>query len=144
MNLGAFTVVQLIGRQNERTVAIKDYAGIGSKYPLLALALSVFLVSLAGIPLTAGFTGKLFLFAAAVQSEMYWLVVIAVLASAIGIYYYLRVMVYMYMREPDGEIEEVGLPLAARVVLAVMIAGTIYLGILPGSLLSLASEAVSF
>lgn len=144
MSLGAFTVVQLIGRKNEASVQIEDYAGIGFRFPFLGLALSVFLVSLAGIPLTAGFAGKLFLFAAAIQSQMYWLVVFAVVASAIGVYYYLRVMVLMYMREAPGEIAPVDLPVAARVLLVVMIAGTLILGIFPGSILRLASEAMQF
>ncbi|HUV14581.1 MAG TPA: NADH-quinone oxidoreductase subunit N [Acidobacteriota bacterium] len=144
MNLGAFTVVQLVARQGEANVEIRDYAGLGFKHPLLGLALSVFIVSLAGIPLTAGFTGKLFLFSAAVQQGMYGLVVIAVIASAIGIYYYIRVLVFMYMKEPEGEIESVGIPGVARVVILIMILGTLYLGVLPGSVLKMASEAVKF
>ncbi len=144
MNLGALIVVQLVGRKNEQTVAIKDYAGLGFKYPGLGIALSVFLVSLAGIPFTGGFAGKLFLFSAAIESGMYWLVVIAVIASAIGIYYYLRVIVFMYMKDPEGEIEAIRIPLAARILLVVMVVGTLYLGILPGGLLNLASEAIHF
>jgi NADH-quinone oxidoreductase subunit N len=144
MNLGAFAVVQLIGRQGEEFVRIKDYAGVGYRYPFLGLSLSVFLISLAGIPLTAGFTGKLFLFAAAIEQEMYWLVVIALLASAIGIYYYLRVLVFMYMRDAEGETPSVELPVVIRVVIVIMVLGTLYLGIFPGSVLNIASEAASF
>jgi NADH-quinone oxidoreductase subunit N len=144
MNLGAFTVIQLVGNKNEQFVAIKDYAGLGFQKPGLCLALSVFLVSLAGIPFTAGFTGKLFLFAAALESEMYWLVVIAVLASAIGIYYYLRVLVFMYMKPAETDLPAFELPFVAQVVITIMVLGTLYLGILPGPVLRLASEAVSF
>jgi NADH-quinone oxidoreductase subunit N len=144
MNLGAFTVVQLVARRGEANVEIKDYAGLGFKHPLLGLALSLFIVSLAGIPLTAGFTGKLFLFSAAVQQGMYWLVVIAVVASAIGIYYYIRVLVFMYMRDPEDAIESVGIPGVAGIVIVIMVLGTLYLGILPGSVLKIASEAVNF
>lgn len=144
MNLGAFTVIQLVGARDEKFVAISDYAGLGFQRPGLCLALSVFLVSLAGIPFTAGFTGKLFLFAAAIQSEMYWLVVIAVLASAIGIYYYLRVLVFMYMKQSESDISAIEMPVVAQVVIAIMVLGTLYLGVLPGSILRLASEAVSF
>lgn len=143
MNLGALTVVQLVGRKDEQAVAIEDYAGLGYKSPGLALVLSVFLVSLAGIPLTGGFTGKLFLFAAAIQREMYGLVVIAVIASAIGIYYYLRVLVLMYMREPGEAQADVGLPGAARVVLVLMVLGTLWLGVLPGRMLDWAGSAVA-
>jgi NADH-quinone oxidoreductase subunit N len=144
MNLGAFAVVQIVARENELGVAIKDYAGVGFKHPFLGITLSIFLLSLAGIPLTAGFTGKLFLFSAAIKSGMYWLVVFAVLASAIGIYYYLRVIVFMYMREPEDESSAVDFPLVARIVIVIMVIGTIYLGVLPGSLLEMASEAVKF
>lgn len=144
MNLGAFTVVQLIGRRNELKMQIEDFAGIGFRMPFLGIALSVFLISLAGIPLTAGFTGKLFLFAAAIQSGMYWLVVFALLASAIGLYYYLRILVLMYMKEPEADLSGIGLPLTARVVIVIMLAGTLYLGLFPGAVLKLASEAVVF
>jgi NADH-quinone oxidoreductase subunit N len=144
MNLGAFAVIQLISNKDEQFVEIKDFSGLGFQHPILCLALSVFLISLAGIPLTAGFTGKLFLFAAAIQSEMYWLVVIAVIASAIGIYYYLRVLVFMYMRPAERELPLFELPVATRIVIAIMVLGTLYLGILPESLLRLASEAVRF
>ena len=144
MNLGALTVVQLVGRKNEKTVDLADYTGLGYRYPGLSLALAVFLVSLAGIPLTAGFSGKLFLFSAAMASGMYWLVAISVIASVIGIYYYLRVLVLMYMRQPEDEIEAIPLPLALRVVLVIMVIGTLYLGILPQAVLNLASEAIRF
>jgi NADH-quinone oxidoreductase subunit N len=141
MNLGALTIVQLVGSRDEKLVAIEDYAGLGYRSPGLALALSLFLVSLAGIPLTGGFTGKLFLFAAAIQGGLYWLVVIAVVASAIGIYYYLRVLVLMYMREPS-ETAAIGLPAPAGVVLALMALGTLWLGVLPGRMLEWAGAAV--
>lgn len=144
MNLGAFAVVQILGRQEERYVQISDYSGIGFRYPFLSLSLSLFLVSLAGIPLTAGFTGKLFLFSAAIQSQMYWLVVLGLIASAIGIYYYLRVIVLMFMREPEGDLEGIALPLSHRILIGIMVLGTLYLGIFPGSFLELASEAVRF
>ena len=144
MNLGALIVVQLVGRRNEKTVEIADYTGLGYRYPGLSLALSIFLVSLAGIPLTAGFSGKLFLFSAAMESGMYWLVGISVVASVIGIYYYLRVLVLMYMRQPETEIEAIPLPMAVRVVLVIMALGTLYMGILPQTVLNLASEAVRF
>jgi len=144
MNLGAFTVVQLIGRQGEQYVNIQDYVGIGFRYPFLTVSLSIFLLSLAGIPLTAGFTGKLFLFAAAIQSEMYWLVVFAVIASAIGVYYYLRILVYMFMHESETDSGGIHLPMIARVIIVIMVLGTLYLGVFPGSFLHFASEAVNF
>ena len=144
MTLGAFTVVQILGRRDEQYIQIEDYSGIGYRYPFLSVTLSVFLISLAGIPATAGFMGKFFLFAAALESELYGLVVLAIIASAIGIYYYLRVIVLMYMGEFHGEGTLVTIPLSLRIVIAIMVLGTLYLGILPGTFLHLASEAVSF
>jgi len=144
MTLGAFAVVQLIGRENERRVLLDDYSGLGYRQPYLAAALSVFLISLAGIPTTAGFMGKLFLFTAAIESHLYWLVLIALLASAIGLYYYLRVIVLMYMHEPATEISAAPVPVAAAVAIGIMLLGTFYLGIFPGTFLRLASEAAHF
>lgn len=144
MNLGAFALVQVVGRKGEQFTQISDYTGIGFKHPFVSVSLSVFLVSLAGIPLTAGFTGKLFLFSAAIQQEFYWLVVLAVIASAIGIYYYLRVMVVMFMQDSGGDSLPIPISPLARVVIAIMVAGTLFLGIFPGSILHLASEAVNF
>ena len=144
MTLGAFTVVQILGRPNEQYIQIDDYNGIGYRYPFLSITLSVFLISLAGIPATAGFMGKFFLFAAALESELYGLVILAIIASAIGIYYYLRVIVLMYMGEFHGEETRIAIPLSLRIVIAIMVLGTLYLGILPETFLHLASEAVSF
>jgi NADH-quinone oxidoreductase subunit N len=144
MTLGAFTVVQIVGRRNEQYIQIADYSGLGYRYPFLSITLSVFLISLAGIPATAGFMGKFFLFAAALQGELYGLVILAIIASAIGIYYYLRVIVLMYMGEFQGEGTPITIPLSLRIVIAIMVLGTLYLGILPGTFLHLAGEAVSF
>ncbi|RPJ53161.1 MAG: NADH-quinone oxidoreductase subunit N, partial [Acidobacteria bacterium] len=144
MTLGAFAVVQLIGRENERRVLLEDYSGLGYRQPYLAGALSVFLISLAGIPATAGFMGKLFLFTAAIESRLYWLVLIGLLASAIGLYYYLRVIVLMYMHEPGSDLSAAPVPVTAAVAIAIMLVGTFYLGIFPGTFLRLASEAAHF
>ena len=132
------------GRPNEQYIQIDDYNGIGYRYPFLSITLSVFLISLAGIPATAGFMGKFFLFAAALESELYGLVILAIIASAIGIYYYLRVIVLMYMGKFHGEETRIAIPLSLRIVIAIMVLGTLYLGILPETFLHLASEAVSF
>ncbi len=144
MTIGAFAVVQIIAQQDEKYVALSDYAGLGRRYPFLAGALAVFLVSMAGIPTTAGFMGKLYLFSAAIKGHLYWLVVLGLLASAIGVYYYLRVIVYMYMRDAEAELPLVGLPLATRFTIVVMIAGTFWLGLFPGSVMQLVSEAQIF
>ena len=144
MILGAFTVVQIVGRREEQDTTIEDYNGMGYRYPFLGIALSVFLISLAGIPATAGFMGKLFVFAAAVRSQMYGLVIIALVTSAMGLYYYLRVIVCMYMGEFKKEEVPITIPTPMRIILALMVLGTLYLGILPGILLDLAEEAVNF
>jgi len=144
MTLGALIVVQIVGRREEQHTTIEDYNGIGYRYPFLGIALSVFLISLAGIPATAGFMGKLFVFSAAVQSQMYGLVVIALVTSAIGLYYYLRVIVSMYMGEFKTEKIPITISMPLRIILTLLVLGTLYLGILPGSLLNLAEEAASF
>jgi NADH-quinone oxidoreductase subunit N len=142
MTLGAFSVVLVVGRGQEQYVNLDDYSGLGRRRPFLALAFSVFLLSLAGIPATAGFMGKFFLFTAAMESRMYWLTLVGLMASAIGLYYYLRVIVFMYMREPAADdTQTIAVPVPVAVAIAIMLAGTLYLGILPGSLLKLASEA---
>ncbi|UCC65936.1 MAG: NADH-quinone oxidoreductase subunit N, partial [Deltaproteobacteria bacterium] len=104
MNIGAFTVVILLGKRGEENTLITDYAGIGFKYPLLAASMSIFLFSLAGVPPMAGFMAKFYVFSAAVKAQYYWLAVIGVLNSAVAAYYYLRVLIYMYFREPEKEV----------------------------------------
>jgi NADH-quinone oxidoreductase subunit N len=143
MTLGALAVVQVVARRGEVAVDLEDYAGLGFRFPAAGVALSVCLFSLAGIPLTAGFAGKFFLLAAAVERGFYGLVVIAVLASAVGVYYYLRVMVYMYMRVSAGGGEAEALPAVVRIVLILCTAGTLFFGVFPQSLLKLASEVMN-
>ncbi len=144
MTLGAFAVVQLIGGAGERRVGLDDFRGVGQTHPFLAACLTIFLLSLAGIPATAGFMGKLFLFSAAIQAHLYWLVVIALLASAIGLYYYLRIIVLMYMREPNADGSVVQIPVPVGIAIVIMLVGTLGLGLYPGPFLQLASEAASF
>lgn len=145
MNLGAFAVVQVLGGRGESSLQIEDYAGIGYRYPFLAGTLSLFLFSLAGIPFTIGFAGKFFLFSAAMEKQMYFLVLTGLVASAIGIYYYLKIIVIMYMKTVDsGEISSVSAPLLIRVVVVILAVATVLFGILPGSLLKFAGEAVLF
>ncbi len=98
--VGAFGALILCGRRGAEAVSYEDLAGIGRRHPAAALAFSVFLLSLAGVPPLAGFFGKLGVFRAAIDAELYALVIIGLVNSLIGAYYYLRVMVYMYMREP--------------------------------------------
>jgi NADH-quinone oxidoreductase subunit N len=142
MNLGAFGIALLLGRAGEERVEISDYAGLGYKHPILGVLMSIFLLSLGGIPPTAGFVGKLYIFSAAVRSGFVGLAVIGVIASVISVYYYLRVVVMMYMRSPEGEVSPVSLSPGAAVALAVAVAGTLELGLFPGGLLGLAEQSV--
>jgi len=143
MNLGAFTVVILLGKKGEENTLINDYAGIGFKYPLLAASMTVFLLSMAGIPPLGGFMAKFYIFSAAVQSKFYWLAVLGVLNSAISVYYYLRVTVLMYFRESEREIT--GLEFSPPAVLALVLAviGTFYMGIFPSNVLSFAQKSIA-
>jgi NADH-quinone oxidoreductase subunit N len=140
-NIGAFTIVALIGRENERRTQIEDYAGIGFRQPLLAASLSVCLLSLAGIPLTAGFAGKFLIFRAAIQSHFLWLALIGVVNSAISVYYYLRVIVVMYMKEPAEEYIPIAVSPSAAAVLVLTTVGILQLGIYPDFVISLARNS---
>jgi len=138
MNTGAFIVISHFASAGEKYVTIDDYAGLGRRAPGLAALLTIFMLSLIGIPVTGGFFAKFYVFSAALKSDLVGLVIIGVLNSAIASYYYLRVIVVMYMREPSEEAEEVPLPLAVGVSLALAAAVTIYLGVLPGRVLDYA------
>lgn len=145
MTLGAFTVASAVGRGNakeERGYDLRSWSGLGWRRPALAVAMSLFLFSLAGIPPTGGFLGKYVIFQAAIRSERYLLAVIGVLNAVVGAYYYLKVIVAMWMREPEGEEEDELFPLPVPpsivVVLGVSVVGVLYLGLAPGRLLDLA------
>jgi len=143
MNIGAFGVVMLIARKEDEGYDIKHLAGIGFKYPALAGLLTLFLVSLGGIPPTAGFVGKFYLFSAAVKNGYIWLAVIGVLNSAASIYYYLRLVVYMYMIPAEGEVPVPRPPrIAFSLALFASAAVVLVLGIVPRSALEFAERSV--
>jgi NADH-quinone oxidoreductase subunit N len=141
-NLGAFGVVALVGREGEANVMIDDYRGLAKVHPLLALAMSIFLFSLAGIPPTAGFIGKFTIFSAAVAQHYYWLVVIGVLTSAASVFYYFRVVMKMYMEVPETEPSALRFGPAMVVGLIISVVGVLYMGIFPTTYLNLALESV--
>lgn len=141
MKVGAFLVLTHLGQQGEKRLEIKDYAGLGSKQPVLAVCFSLFLLSLLGLPATGGFLGKFFAFQAALDARVVWLVVIAALNSVVGAYYYLRVIVAMYFWDPDQDYVPTPVAPALTVALAICAIGTLYLGILPARVLSLAKTA---
>jgi NADH-quinone oxidoreductase subunit N len=141
---GAFGVILLLERNGREAVSLEDYGGLATRHPVMALALSIFLLSLIGIPPTAGFVGKFYLFGAAVRAGYVWLAVIGVLNSAVAAYYYLRLIVYMYMREPEAGGPTVLVPsFAGSLALVVALWGVVQLGVLPAPLLDLAQSAVT-
>jgi NADH-quinone oxidoreductase subunit N len=141
--IGTFGVITLCQRAGEEAVDVRDYAGLGRRHPLLALALSLFLLSLVGLPPLAGFVGKFYLFGAAVRAGYIGLAVIAVLNSAVAAYYYLRVIVYMYMEEPAEATASWTPSLAGGLALAVALLGIVLLGVMPAPFVDLAQAAVS-
>jgi NADH-quinone oxidoreductase subunit N len=140
-NLGAFAVVIAIENRSGR-VEIKDYAGLVRRAPGLAAVLFIFLLSLAGIPPTAGFVGKLFVFGAAVRAQMLLLAVIGALNAVVSAFYYLNIVRYMFFvpAEPDSESIEVGRPLQGALVVTGGL--TLLLGLVPGPLIDWASQSV--
>jgi len=143
MNLGAFTCVILLGKKGEENTLINDYAGIGFKYPLLAASMTIFLLSMAGIPPLGGFMAKFYVFSAAVKSKFYWLVILGVLNSAVSVYYYLRVTVLMYFRESEREITGLQFSPASVIALLLALIGTLYMGIFPSNVLSFAQRSIA-
>jgi NADH-quinone oxidoreductase subunit N len=141
--IGAFGAIGLCARAGEEAVEVGDYSGLARRHPVLALALTLFLLSLIGIPPLAGFVAKFYLFGSAVRAGYVWLTVLAVLNTAIAAYYYLRVIVYMYMREPDGEGVAVTSSLAGGLALTLAIVGIVVLGLIPAPFADLAQAAVA-
>lgn len=135
MNVGAFAVISHFANAGERYVTLEDYEGLGRSSPLLSATLTIFLLSLIGIPITGGFFAKFYVFSAALRSNLIWLTLIGVVNSAIGAYYYLRVIVVMYMREPRKQVPVSKVPLGLGVSLALSLIVTIYLGVLPNQVL---------
>ena len=144
MTLGAFALVGMLRKEGQESENIEDYAGLAKREPLAAFFMLVFLVSLAGIPPTAGFIGKLYIFMAAVNGGMTWLAVVAVIFAAISAFYYLRIVMVMYMREPEGSVtthSRLEASPALSFVLACALAGVVFLGLFPNGLWSLATHA---
>ncbi len=136
MNMGAFAVVTLIARRGDQQTRVDDYNGIGFASPVLAFSLSLFLLSLLGMPLTAGFMGKIFVFSAALKQGYVWLVVIGVLNTAISAYYYLRLIIVMFFRERTGAWDIPRVPVSVALALLLTILGVFYLGLFPGRVIN--------
>ena len=139
VKLGAFTIVSQFGGEGEKHLSLDDYAGLGQRQPVAAAALALFLLSLLGLPVTAGFFGKFYIFKAAVNSHLIWLAILMAINSVIGAYYYLRLIVVMYMRDPSAEVAATApmrFPLSVNLVLAIAAIGTILFGVLPNPVLN--------
>ena len=141
MNLGAFAVVSHFANAGERYVTLEDYEGLGRSSPLLAATLTIFLLSLIGIPMTGGFFAKFYVFNAAVKANLIWLTIIGVVNGGVGAYYYLRIIVMMYMRESRREVPVTRVPFGLGVALACCLVATIYFGIFPGRVLQFAQDS---
>jgi NADH-quinone oxidoreductase subunit N len=140
-NLGAWGVVVALERSDGAGLQLSDYAGLGARKPWLALAMALFMLSLTGVPPTAGFIGKFYIFRAALDADLIWLALVGVITSLISAYYYLRVVIVMYMQAGEPQVRSeswldttVGLTAIA----------TFLLGVLPGPLLLLADHVGQF
>ncbi len=141
MNVGAFAVVSHFANAGERYVTLEDYEGLGRSSPILAATLTIFLLSLIGIPMTGGFFAKFYVFSAAFKANLVGLTLIGLVNSAIGAYYYLRIIVVMYMREPRKQVPVTPIPLTLGFALAISLIATFYLGILPNRVLHYAQQS---
>jgi NADH-quinone oxidoreductase subunit N len=143
MNIGAFSAVIAMSKKDKEYVELEDYSGIGFKYPWIGATFSFFLLSLAGFPPTGGFLAKFYIFSSAVRQGLTPLVVIAVLASLISVFYYLRIIIYMYMKEATLDISIHKKNPALYIVLFICLIEVIHLGIFPGRILVFIREALT-
>jgi NADH-quinone oxidoreductase subunit N len=142
MNIGAFAVVAHLSGKGERFLTVDDFAGLAARQPFTAALLTIFLLSMIGVPLTGGFFGKFYIFKAALQSNLVWLTVLGLLTSAVAAYYYLRILVVMYMHEPSEAVtlaEPLGTGMKAALVLPAI--GTFFLGVAPSAVLNFAMKS---
>jgi NADH-quinone oxidoreductase subunit N len=142
MQVGAFAVVTYFARQGERYLEIDQMAGLGARQPLTAAMLTIFLLSLIGVPLTGGFFGKFYVFKAALDAHLIWLTVLGLLNTAVAAYYYLRIIVVMYFFEPDKASEGMTAPAPGlNVAIWVSAVATLVLGIFPSALLEFVGKS---
>ncbi len=142
MNIGAFAIVIILGRKGEENSELADFSGLGFKHPVLAVTMTIFLLSMAGIPPLAGFMGKFYVFSAALKSGFIMLAIIGVINSVISVYYYLRVTVFMYMKDPMREFTPLSTSPCILGAVFVALWGTIQFGIFPSSIIELAQKSI--
>jgi NADH-quinone oxidoreductase subunit N len=140
MNLGAFAVVVVLANRGRDFERMDSLAGLAQSRPALAALMTLFMISLAGIPGTAGFMGKLLVFSAAVEAGQVPLAILGVLMSVVSVYYYLRVPVLMYMRDPGDDAPRMGISSGEGLVLAVCAIGVVYLGLFPNGALPILGD----
>ncbi len=141
MNIGAFAVLGLFEKFEEQSVNVDDFRGLAHRHPYLAFAMAIFLLSLAGLPPTAGFFGKLYLFSAAINEGFVWLGIWGVLGSVISVYYYLRPVVVMYMQEGPGEVSQEG-GFGARAAVFVAVILVFVVGIAASPIMQMIQESL--
>ncbi len=137
MNIAAFAVVGMLQRDTTRFGGLNSFAGLASRAPMRAAAMAILMLSLTGIPPTVGFFAKLYVLLAAVEAGLAWLAVIVVLNAALAAFYYLRVIVYMYMRDPEPDPAPLETSAFGSLALGLSVAGVLALGIFPGAILTL-------
>lgn len=142
MNIGAFAIVIILSKKGDEFIQINDYAGLGLKHPLLAIAMSIFMLSMAGVPPTAGFVGKFYIFSAAIKSGYIGLAIIGVINAVISVYYYLRIMVIMYMKEPAREFNPLTISPLIIAAIVISVIGTLQLGIFPSKVMEMAQQSI--
>jgi NADH-quinone oxidoreductase subunit N len=143
MTMGAFAVVFLVAQKNELRLGLAEYGGLGWKVPVVGITMTVFLLSLAGVPPTGGFWGKFAILRAAVERDKVWLAVTLVLTSLVSYYYYLRVAWYMWFREPDEAVADRHIVVSSgvRTVLVIAAVAVLLLGIFPSQVLEVAQRS---
>jgi NADH-quinone oxidoreductase subunit N len=141
-NLGAFGVVAALERVGRPTQQVRDFAGLWADHPLLAALMTVFLLSLGGVPPLGGFIAKWYVFTAAIQAGFAWLAIVGVLTSVVSVFFYLRIVIMMYMSSSEEAAQPVRVPAIARAALVASAAISFYLGILPTRVLGWAADSI--
>jgi len=144
MNVGAFAVVTMLRTEGFSAEELSQYKGLAHKHPFIAAIMLLFMFSLTGIPPTGGFVGKFYIFKAAVQAGFSWLAVIAVLFSVVSAYFYLRVVMYMYMYEPEEELPQLRFNSSVGLAVVILVLGVIILGLWPSPLLDITANVYIF
>ena len=142
MNLGAFYIVMIVANKTG-SEDINDYKGLGYRTPLLGVAMTIFLLSLTGIPPTAGFVGKLYIFAALINAKWFWLAIVGVLNSVVSLYYYVRIIRNMFLRDPDSSAQPFQISVSQIIIVLLLVIPTILLGLYFGPLVEYAQTSVT-